>query len=150
MASEDIGTLYPTKIPGYDDSADIQAALRMYHYGSDTYDIENTLPDSAHLPANSVAGNFASLDVRVTDLEDTNVSGTVSTSEPTTNLKDGYIWLDSDATASGTGPYSATSLYQATAPIVGLVNGLIWIKKGATPLEMYVYNSTSLDWDQVI
>jgi hypothetical protein len=26
--------LYPTKIPGYEDAADIQEALRLYHYGS--------------------------------------------------------------------------------------------------------------------
>jgi hypothetical protein len=31
MASENIGNVYPTKIPGYDDSADIQAALRLNH-----------------------------------------------------------------------------------------------------------------------
>jgi hypothetical protein len=26
--------VYPTKIPGYEDAADIQEALRLYHYGS--------------------------------------------------------------------------------------------------------------------
>ena len=41
MASENIGNLYPSKIPGYEDAADIQAALRLYHYGSTTYDINN-------------------------------------------------------------------------------------------------------------
>lgn len=38
MAAENIGTLVPTKIPGYSDAADIQAALRLYHYGSYTFD----------------------------------------------------------------------------------------------------------------
>ena len=38
MAAENIGTLIPTKIPGYSDAADIQAALRLYHYGSYTFD----------------------------------------------------------------------------------------------------------------
>ena len=30
MAAESIGNLIPTKIPGYADAADIQAALRLY------------------------------------------------------------------------------------------------------------------------
>jgi len=44
MAVEDIGTLFPTKIPGYTDAADIQAALRAYHYGSYTFDTAETDP----------------------------------------------------------------------------------------------------------
>ena len=48
MAEENIdntptGTgLFNTKIPGLGDAADIQAALRLYHYGSYTYDGSNT------------------------------------------------------------------------------------------------------------
>ena len=53
MAVESIGALYPTKIPGYADAADIQAALRAYHYGSYTYSTANTSPGS--LEANSIA-----------------------------------------------------------------------------------------------
>ena len=46
MAVESIGALYPTKIPGYADAADIQAALRAYHYGSYAYNTANTSPAS--------------------------------------------------------------------------------------------------------
>lgn len=53
MASELIGSLYPTKIPGYADSADIQAAFKLYHYGSLSYDTANT--DPTQLVATSVA-----------------------------------------------------------------------------------------------
>lgn len=42
MAAEDIGELIPTKVPGYSDAADIQAALRLYHYGSYSFDINET------------------------------------------------------------------------------------------------------------
>lgn len=42
MATESIGALVPTVIPGYADAADIQAALRAYHYGSYSYDPANT------------------------------------------------------------------------------------------------------------
>jgi ABC-type sugar transport system permease subunit len=44
MATTSIGVLYSTAIPGYADSADIQAALRAYHYGSYTFDTAETDP----------------------------------------------------------------------------------------------------------
>ena len=42
MAAESIGALIPTAIPGYADAADIQAALRVYHYGEYAYNQANT------------------------------------------------------------------------------------------------------------
>ena len=66
MAAENIdGTLngtglFPTKVPGLSDAADIQAALRLYHYGSYTYDGANT--NEATLLANpSVAAHLQTL-----------------------------------------------------------------------------------------
>ncbi len=53
MAAEDIGSLVPTKIPGLSDQADIQAALRLYHYGSYTFDTAET--DAAELVNPSIA-----------------------------------------------------------------------------------------------
>jgi hypothetical protein len=53
MAAENIGTLVPTKIPGYSDAADIQAALRLYHYGSYTFDTAES--DEANLVNPSIA-----------------------------------------------------------------------------------------------
>jgi len=53
MAAENIGTLIPTKIPGYSDAADIQAALRLYHYGSYTFDTAES--DEANLLNPSIA-----------------------------------------------------------------------------------------------
>jgi len=53
MAAESIGNLVPTKIPGYADAADIQAALRVYHYGSYSYDPANT--SAAALVSPSIA-----------------------------------------------------------------------------------------------
>lgn len=46
-----IGDLIPTKIPGYADNADIQAALRLYHYGSYTYNPSNTTPSNLVSPS---------------------------------------------------------------------------------------------------
>jgi len=39
------------KVPGLSDAADIQAALRLYHYGSYTYDGANTNPSNLVNPS---------------------------------------------------------------------------------------------------
>jgi len=67
MASETIGNLYPTEIPGYVDSADIQAAFRLYHYGSSSYDIENT--NTASLVNPSIAYTLNDLQTQIDGLD---------------------------------------------------------------------------------
>jgi hypothetical protein len=91
MASESIGSVYPTQIPGYDDAADIQAALKLYHYGS------STVPaNEGALVANSVAGHIKALDTRLDSVESTGIGSDYSATEPT-SPEDGFIWVDSDS-----------------------------------------------------
>jgi hypothetical protein len=147
MASENIGNVYPTKIPGYDDAADIQAALRLYHYGSTTYDINNT--DLGQLVNPSLAYTLNDLQAQIDDnAANPAAAAEVQDSEPSSPV-DGFLWVDSDATVTGS-PISATSIYQNTQPSSGLVDGLLWIKKGTTPLEMYVYDSNTSAFIQVV
>ena len=147
MASEDIGSIYPTKIPGYDDTADIQAALRLYHYGSTTYDIANE--DVASLVNPSIAYSLNDLQTQITNNQNNPAAAAeVQDSEPVSPV-DGFLWVDSDATMSGS-PLSATSIYQSTQPSSALVDGLLWIKKGTTPLQMYVYDSNTSAFIQVV
>lgn len=91
MASESIGSVYPTQVPGYDDAADIQAALRLYHYGSTT-----APSDEASLAPNSVAGHLKSLDNRLDVVEETGVGSEYSLTEPASPA-DGFIWVKSDS-----------------------------------------------------
>ena len=147
MASEDIGSIYPTKIPGYDDTADIQAALRLYHYGSTTYDIANE--DVGSLVNPSIAYSLNDLQTQITNNQNNPAAAAeVQDSEPVSPV-DGFLWVDSDASMSGS-PLSATSVYQSTQPSSALVDGLIWIKKGTTPLQMYVYDSNTSAFIQVV
>jgi hypothetical protein len=76
MASEDIGKLFKTQIPGFEDAADIQAALKLYHYGSTSYNPNNEDP-SGLLP-NSIAGHFQTLKDRLDSLniQELNLLGT--------------------------------------------------------------------------
>jgi hypothetical protein len=75
MASETIGIIYPTKIPGYVDNADIQAAFKLYHYGSLDYNSSNS--DVANLVNPSIAYTLNNLQTQVTNLDP---SGSVSRS----------------------------------------------------------------------
>ena len=155
MAAENIGTLIPTKIPGYVDDADIQAALRLYHYGSYTFDVNETDPANLVSPSmaktiydiqQDILTKYNELDTRritrATDAEP------VPGDFPENEIRDGFVWVDTNA-SDPHGPYQATSSYTATAPTQNLTNGLIWIQKGSSPLTMYVYNSDTSSWDEV-
>jgi len=66
MSVENIGSLVPTKIPGYEDPADIQAALRAYHYGSYTFDTAET--NAANLINPSIAYTITNLQTQITSI----------------------------------------------------------------------------------
>lgn len=67
MATETIGELVPTKIPGYADAADIQAAIRVYHYGTYDFDINETNPSNLVSP--SIAYTINDLQNQITALD---------------------------------------------------------------------------------
>lgn len=66
MATEPIGVLVPTAIPGYADAADIQAALRAYHYGSYSFDPNETNPTNLINP--SIAYTINDLQDQIDDI----------------------------------------------------------------------------------
>jgi hypothetical protein len=67
MAVESIGELVPTKIPGYADAADIQAALRVYHYGSYDFDINET--NTSNLVSPSIAYTINDLQNQIDNID---------------------------------------------------------------------------------
>jgi hypothetical protein len=67
MAAESIGNLVPTKIPGYADAADIQAALRLYHYGDYAYTASNS--NTANLVNPSIAYTINSLQTQISAID---------------------------------------------------------------------------------
>jgi hypothetical protein len=159
MAVENIGNLVPTKIPALIDDANIQDALKAYHYGS--YDFDTAETDTAELLNPSIAYTINDLQEQIDDqvaleLAARNISSAQNSAPVAANftafsatIPNGYIWVDKDA-AAPVGYLSATSIYTATQPTTGLANGVIWIKKGSSPLEMYVYNSDTSSFDQVV
>jgi hypothetical protein len=81
MASESIGSIYPTQIPGYADNADIQAAFRLYHYGSTTYNTANT--NVANLEENSIAYELNNLQTQITTLTSPRETAAISATAAT-------------------------------------------------------------------
>ena len=138
MAVESIGALYPTNIPGYADAADIQAALRAYHYGSYAYNTANTSP--ASLEANSIAKFLYDIEQDIAALEARPSSGgNAQTTQPAPadftpqDIPDGYIWVDSDGTLGGV-PTGATAVFTNSAPTTSLTTGTIWVDKDSTDI----------------
>lgn len=119
MAIEDIGSLVPTKIPGYADDADIQAALRTYHYGSDTFDINET--DPAELPEASIAKAIINIQDDITDIQST-LSTTINAT--TFSAKGELLTSSANDTLSVLSPGANGKVLSANS---STSNGLEWI-----------------------
>jgi hypothetical protein len=86
--------LFNAKIPGLSDAADIQAALRLYHYGSYAYDGANT--DVSNLLPNSIAKHLQNLvDVDATKAPLANANFTTAITTPNnTGSKISFYYAD--------------------------------------------------------
>ena len=137
MAVENIGVLVPTKIPGLADAADIQEALRVYHYGGSGF--EATAAQTS-LPAEGIARRLLEISDDITALENRPSSGgDVATSAPIagdftpSGIPNGYIWVDQDGTLGG-GPTGATAVFTNSAPTTSITTGTIWVDKDSTTI----------------
>jgi hypothetical protein len=142
MASESIGTLYPTQIPGYDDAADIKSAIRTYHYGSDSFDPEEDDPNQ--LPNPSIARYLYQIETDITTLESKGLGSAYLSAQPT-NVDNGFIWVDSTSSGSNAPVYSI-AVYSNSAPTTGLVDGILWIDKDSEDKATYVWDASLGDW----
>jgi hypothetical protein len=139
MAAENIGTVYPTKIPGFEDPADIQAALKLYHYGT-----TNTITSESEIIADSVVGHIKALDTRVDAIEADALGSAILPSAPT-GVDDGYIWVDSTSNVTSDVQY-ATASYQTSAPS-NPTTGTLWVDSDSSPLTLYVWSGSA--WREI-
>jgi hypothetical protein len=140
--AESIGNLIPTQIPSLTENADIQAALRLYHYGT-AYDPDNT--DPAELEEESIAGYINDLDGRIASVEDSGPGSEYSATMPT-GIPDGYIWVDSTQSL-GAQP-GLVAAYQTTAPSTPVL-GSLWVDSTDTnDLSLKVYDGTT--WKVIV
>jgi hypothetical protein len=141
MAAESIGTLVPTKIPGLSNAADIQAALRLYHYGDENYNPANASEGSLVNPSiaytiNNLQSQITAIDIgstlKATDFaakgdllsasaNDTlsilsvGSNGTVLTANSAT--ASGLAWTAPDVTLTNTATLTNKTL---TAPVINI------------------------------
>ena len=83
--------LFNTKVPSLDEAADIQAALRLYHYGSSSYDTTNTDPEQ--LQPQSIAKYFQELQDEIDIVDAKGIGSVYSETEPTSPLN-GFVWMN--------------------------------------------------------
>jgi hypothetical protein len=136
--------VYNTKVPGYDDAADIQAALKLFLYGSTSFDPAASGAIN-NLPNPSLARYLKVMQDEINLLESLGIGSSYGT-EPE-DPADGYIWMPSDATA--TVPLVQATIYQNSAPVTDLVDGLLWVDKNSSPLKMYVYDLDTTTWKEI-
>ena len=154
MAAESIGTLVPTKIPGLSDPADIQAALRLYHYGDYAYNTANASEGSLINPSiaytiTDLQNQIDSLDTAGTlkltdfaakgDLLSASANDTLSVLSVGTN---GQVLTANSATASG---------LQWATPDVTLTNSATLTNKTLTaPIINLAINSQNSSYTLVL
>jgi hypothetical protein len=140
-ATEQTNQLYNTQIPALSEDANIQEALRLYHYGVGT-----GLPTTnAQIQANSMAGHLKSMRTDIQTLQAKGAGSDYSSTLPT-SVDDGYIWVDStSAAAIFSNGIPTIAFYQSAEPSAGLVAGMLWVDSDDN--SVYIYNGAS--WDSV-
>jgi hypothetical protein len=124
--------IYNTKIPGYEDAADIQDALRLYHYGS------STIPETTEqIAEDSIAGYLKVVESDIQTLFDLGYGAAYQPEAPT-GVTNGYIWVDSNSSALPLG----SSFFQEEAPISEITVGTLWVDSDSSPLKLYVYDGS--------
>lgn len=145
MTAEDIGSVFTTKIPGIVDNADIQTALKLYHYG------QSSAPSSKETAVrNSIAGHLHDIEKRATALEiqgigSLPISGAPNTQSNAYGKVNGYILVDKLSTAPIIPDFIAK--YQTSAPTGTIATGALWVDSDSSPLKMYVYSGTA--WREI-
>lgn len=145
MAAENIGALYNTKIPSLADPADIQEAIKLYHYGSLTYNTNNS--DTSLLPNPSLAYHLNNIQEQIDEIVATGIGSDYTSTEPVTP-DDGFIWMDANS-AAGSGVVYSTALYSNDEPSSNLSDGMIWIDKDSPLKETFVWDASANDWIRV-
>ena len=140
-ATEQTNQLYNTQIPALSEDANIQEALRLYHYGVGT-----GLPTTnAQIQPNSMAGHLKSMRTDIQTLQAKGAGSDYSDTLPT-SVDDGYIWVDSTSAATVFQEGIPTiAFYQSAEPTAGLVAGMLWVDSDNN--SVYVYNGAS--WDAI-
>ena len=151
------GEEYNLKIPSLTDTANIQEAMMLFHYGIDNYD------GTGEPAAQSVFGNLKDFDDRIAALEETEVvalSGTanqitasgsvgnVTVSLPSTIITPGTLSTTSHLSVGGSASFTGNVSLSGSASIVGntTIGGTLSIT-GSTTINNNLLVTQSGDFD---
>ena len=130
---------YDTKVPSYNESADIQEALKLFLYGT-------TTPPSnqSEILSNSLAGHLKEIEADITIINNRGLGSTVSATEPT-GVANGYVWLVADSGVSASTQYSES--YYASIPPNSPTTGTLGVDSASSPLNMFVWSGSA--WREI-
>lgn len=137
--AEAIGTIYPTLIPEYDESADIQAALKLYHYGT-----LETVSDNGDIVGESVVGYIAELQSQVDFLEARKLGSEYLSTVPV-GKENGFIWVDASSEGIVTTFYP-TVYYTSTPPTDQITTGVVWVDTSTDAKLIKVWDGYANSW----
>jgi hypothetical protein len=135
-------TAFDTKVPALTDTADIQEAFSLYHYGLDSYD------GSVDPAQDSIEGHFVAIDTRITDIENTPTGGGIVQDDVPHLLvnggfvPEGFIWVDGDGTVESITSAGVVS-YINNQPLEP-THGQVWVDKDTdiAPINISEYLGT--------
>jgi hypothetical protein len=138
--SEAIGSLFGTQVPSLSETADIQEALRLYHYGAPSgtsvgqYDPTNT--NTANLKPNSIAYTLNSLQAQITS-----VSGSLGIQSTTFTTKGDIIAATASSTIARLGVGTNGTILTANS---ATATGLEWALPVVTAASSTVFSNKTL------
>jgi len=147
VAAEDIGGIWNVKQPGYEDKADIQAALKLFLYGDYNFDTTAPIGDQkTDLASNDgLARHLQDLRDDVDRVDNRGIGSdylTINQIQAMSSPTDGYIVMASDSTGAAVQSTYGIALYQNEEPTTNLTNGIVWIDKDSDSKDIYVYDSS--------
>lgn len=130
---------YDTKMPSYNQTADIQEALKLFLYGEG-----NPPTNTSEISSISLAGHLKTLQDEIDTIDARGIGSEFLSTQPT-GVPDGFIWVDSESETPSSVQY-ATASYQTSAPS-SPTTGTLWVDSDSSPLKMYVYSGT--EWKEI-
>lgn len=130
------GNLFNTQIPALSEDANIQDALRYYHYGT------TIVPSSNSAIINqSVAGHLKALSESIAVVDARGIGSTYASSFPATPTN-GHVLVKSDSVAAVFENTRLSAIYDEIEPTTNLTAGMLWVDPTSSPLTMYVWSGT--------
>lgn len=137
------GLVFPIKIPLYSDNADIQAAIKYYHYGSATVPLTESAID-----ATSIAGYLKAIDTRLDALITSGVVSLVGSENLDNKLTTGTYIQDNNTDAeSGTNyPVYLTKKWAGSLTVAESANTVFQFYEGQAGTNGAIVSPGFIAW----